>query len=27
VQKNLDTRASLGSPEVTTGEVLINATR
>jgi hypothetical protein len=27
VQKNLDSRASLGSPEVTTGEVLINANR
>ena len=27
VQQNLDSRASLGSPEVTTGEVLLNATR
>ena len=27
VQQNLDSRASLGSPEVTTGEVLISATR
>ena len=27
VRKNLDSRASLGSPEVTTGEVLISATR
>ena len=27
VQQNLDSRASLGSPEVTTGEVLLSATR
>jgi hypothetical protein len=27
VQQNLDSRASLGAPEVTTGEVLLNATR
>jgi len=27
VQQNLDSRASLGSPEVTTGQVLLNATR
>jgi hypothetical protein len=27
VQQNLESRASLGSPEVTTGEVLISATR
>ena len=27
VQQNLDSRASLGTPEVTTGQVLISATR
>ena len=27
VQQNLDSRASLGSPEVTTGQVLMSATR
>jgi hypothetical protein len=27
VQQNLDSRDSLGSPEVTTGEVLLSATR
>jgi hypothetical protein len=27
VQQNLDSRASLGAPEVTTGQVLLNATR
>src|SRR5687767_596044 len=27
VQQNLDSRASLGAPEVTTGQVLISATR
>ena len=27
VQQNLESRASLGSPEVTTGEVLLSATR
>jgi hypothetical protein len=27
VQQNLESRASLGSPEVTTGQVLLNATR
>jgi len=27
VQQNLESRASLGTPEVTTGEVLISATR
>ena len=27
VQQNLDARASLGSPEVTTGQVLMSATR
>jgi hypothetical protein len=27
VQQNLDSRASLGSPDVTTGQVLIGATR
>ena len=27
VQQNLDSRASLGSPEVTTGQVLLSATR
>ena len=27
VQENLESRASLGSPEVTTGEVLLSATR
>jgi hypothetical protein len=27
VQQNLDSRASLGAPQVTTGQVLLNATR
>jgi hypothetical protein len=27
VQQNLESRASLGSPEVTTGQVLLSATR
>lgn len=27
VQQNLDSRAALGSPQVTTGEVLLSATR
>ena len=27
VQQNLESRSSLGAPEVTTGQVLINATR
>jgi hypothetical protein len=27
VQQNLESRASLGSPEVTTGQVLLNVTR
>ena len=27
VQQNLESRAALGSPEVTTGQVLLNATR
>ena len=27
VQQNLDSRASLGAPEVTTGQVLLSATR
>jgi hypothetical protein len=27
VQQNLESRASLGSPEVTTGQILISATR